>query len=55
MSSAANQIGHDKRVLYRNFPDQCKQISARYREFVVNKSNQRIETIKEEINNAFLF
>lgn len=54
MSAAAIHIGHDKRVLYKNFPDLCKQLSKRYKEFVVNRSNQRIETLKEEINNAFI-
>ncbi|MGG0720137.1 TniQ family protein [Robertmurraya massiliosenegalensis] len=54
MSAAANKIGHDKRVLYRNFPDLCKQISKRYREFVDLKSNQRVEMLKVEINKAFI-
>lgn len=54
MSAAASQIGHDKRVLYRNFPEHCKQISKRYKEFEVNRSNQRIENLKREINNAFI-
>lgn len=54
MSKAANIIGHDKRVLYSNFPDHCKQISKRYREYVATKSNHRIEMLKVEIDNAFI-
>lgn len=54
MSAVANKIGHDKRVLYRNFPEHCKQISKRYGDFVREKSTQRIETLKVEINNAFI-
>jgi hypothetical protein len=54
MGAAAIHIGHDKRVLYKNFPDLCKQLSKRYKEFVVNRSTQRIEMLKEEINKAFI-
>ncbi|MFC0416993.1 TniQ family protein [Cytobacillus solani] len=54
MNIAAKKIGHDKRVLYKNFPDYCKQISKKYNDFVKEKSRQRIEMLKEEIKKSFI-
>lgn len=53
MTAAAKKIGRDKRVLYRNFPDCCKQISERYREFIKQNASNRIELLKKEIDLVF--
>ncbi len=53
MNSVAKVIGRDKRVLYRNFPDLCKQISRRYYDYIKEKSELRIKRLKEQINLAF--
>jgi len=53
MTTVAREIDRDKRVLYRNFPDYCKMISAKYRNYLIEKSNQRIQLLKSEINIAF--
>lgn len=55
MAATARIIDRDKRVLYRNFPEYCKQISNRYREYINQKSKQRIEELKKEIQIAFYF
>ncbi|WP_225986276.1 TniQ family protein [Psychrobacillus glaciei] len=53
MVATAKIIGRDKRVLYSNFPEYCKQISKRYREYINLESKQRIEELKKEIQIAF--
>jgi len=53
MNSVAKVIGRDKRVLYRNFPDLCKQISRRYYDYIKEKSELRIKKLKEQIKLAF--
>nr|WP_285289152.1 TniQ family protein [Bacillus sp. ISL-41] len=53
MSKSAEIVGHDRRVLYRNFNEYCKQISQRYSDFIKEKSSQRIDLLKTEINIAF--
>src|SRR5690625_1051381 len=53
MNSVAKVIGRDKRVLYRNFPDLCKQISRRYYDYTKEKSELRIKRLKEQIKLAF--
>lgn len=53
MTAVAREIGKDKRILYRNFPDYCKCISERYKNYLVEKSNERIQLLKNEINIAF--
>ncbi|WP_225321750.1 TniQ family protein [Psychrobacillus sp. AK 1817] len=55
MASTARIIEHDKRILYSNFPDYCKQISKRYKEYINQKSKQRIEELKKEIEKAFYY
>lgn len=52
MVAAAKMIGRDKRILYSNFPNICKEISTRYRKFVKNKSSKRVEILKNEIDAA---
>lgn len=51
MTAVAKEI--DKRVLYSNFPDCCKRISKRYRNYLTEKSIKRIQLLKNEINIAF--
>lgn len=53
MKLAAKIVGHDRRVLYRKFPLQCKQISNRYKEYIKERSEQRIKQLKAEINQVF--
>lgn len=53
MAAAAKIIDRDKRILYRNFPVYCKQISNRYKEYINLESMQRIEELKKEIEIAF--
>lgn len=53
MNSVAKVIDRDKRVLYRNFPDLCKQISRKYYDYIKEKSELRIKRLKEQINLAF--
>src|SRR5699024_12161549 len=53
MNSVAKVIGRDKRVLYRNIPDLCKQISRRDNDYIKEKSELRIKKLKEKIKLAF--
>lgn len=53
MNSVAKIVGRDRRVLYRNFPDLCKQISKRYNYYINERSMQRIKSLKEQIKLAF--
>lgn len=53
MNSVARVIGRDRRVLYRNFPDLCKQISKRYYNYMKEKSELRIIKLKEQIRLGF--
>ncbi|MEQ2528858.1 TniQ family protein [Bacillaceae bacterium CLA-AA-H227] len=53
MSAVSKRVGHDKRILYKHYPESCKLISKRYSEFLKYKSNNRIETLKEEIEKVF--
>lgn len=54
MAEAANQIGRDRRVLYRNFPEYCKMISQRYKSYTNEKANNRIKLLKKEVQVIFL-
>ncbi|MCE7038198.1 TniQ family protein [Bacillus cereus] len=54
MSAAALKIGHDKRVLYTNFPHHCKKISNRYMNYIKIRANKRIEKLKEQIYRVFI-
>jgi len=53
MTVAANQIGRDRRVLYREFPEYCKMISQRYRSFTKEKATERINLLKKEVQVVF--
>jgi hypothetical protein len=53
MNSVAKILGRDRRVLYRNFPDLCKQISKQYNDYIKERSEQRIDRLKEQIKTAF--
>ncbi|MEK5147948.1 TniQ family protein [Psychrobacillus sp. FSL K6-4615] len=53
MAATARMVDRDKRILYCNFPEYCKQISKRYRDYIDLKSKQRIEELKKEIQVAF--
>ncbi|WP_223553917.1 helix-turn-helix domain-containing protein [Lysinibacillus sphaericus] len=53
MTAVAKEIDRDKRVLYSNFPEYCKLISERYRNYLTEKSIKRIQLLKNEINIAF--
>lgn len=51
MTNAAEMIGRNKRVLYSNFPDLCKNISGRNRKYEESKRIERNLIIKKQIEN----
>lgn len=53
MASAAHLIGRNKRVLYGNSPDLCKDISRRYLNYKQTVANNRIENIQSEVGITF--
>ncbi|MCG5104528.1 helix-turn-helix domain-containing protein [Oceanobacillus alkalisoli] len=53
MYQVAREIGHDRRVLYKKYPQQCKNISRNYSDYLKTKSQQRIKSLKVEIDYAF--
>lgn len=54
MTAAANQIGRDRVVLYRKYPEYCKRISQRYKSFTKERATERINILKKEVQVIFL-
>ena len=50
MTQVAQKIGINKRVLYRIFPDLCKQISKNHKHSLENSRIERSQKVKQEID-----
>lgn len=52
MTIVAKRLGYSKRVLYRNFPELCRAISAQYVKYMKESRIRRIEQCCEEVKQA---
>lgn len=52
MRQMASEVGYDKRVLYKYFPDMCKKNSAKYLKFLSEQKARRIDASKADIEAA---
>lgn len=52
MSQVAQKMCINKRVLYRIFPDLCKQISKKYKQSLEKSRMERAKKIKQEVDNT---
>jgi hypothetical protein len=52
MTVVAKRLGYSKRVLYRNFPELCRAISAQYVKYVKESRIRRIEQCCEDVKQA---
>jgi hypothetical protein len=49
MTEVAKQIGYDKRVIHRHFPELCRAISAKYLDYKQKKRQQQIRKSCEQV------
>jgi hypothetical protein len=54
MAEAAEKIGVNKRTLYRNHRDYCVLISNNYKQYLEERKKKRIDTLKKEVEHAFI-
>ncbi|GAM14267.1 TniQ family protein [Mesobacillus selenatarsenatis] len=52
MTQIAIEIGFNKRVLYRNFPWLCRQLSKRYMDLISIQKEKRLQGLKGKVNFA---
>ncbi|WP_079506895.1 TniQ family protein [Mesobacillus jeotgali] len=53
MEAIALKIGYSKRVLYRNFPEMCRKLSRRHKQYQTERKKYRISIQKQKISYAY--
>ena len=48
----ARKSGYDKRLLYKHFPEMCKEISARHSAYVKEQKSERVSVGKQELTHT---